>query len=99
MMKEKLDKQYIGLIAGIFVPLLILLFIYLLKYANHYTAADVYQQITQLGLLSRIMSLCVFLSNLSIFYVFYRLKMNWASRGVLLATFLYVFAMLIAKIL
>jgi len=44
----------------------------------------------------KILSLCVF-PNLAFFLFFYRSKYDMAARGIIMATFMYAFLVLIAK--
>lgn len=46
----------------------------------------------------KIISLCVF-PNLGFFFLFYRKKYDMAARGVIMATFMYAFLVLVAKLI
>ena len=46
----------------------------------------------------KILSLSVF-PNLGLFFIFYKQKKDMAARGVILATFMYAFLVMIAKLI
>ena len=56
------------------------------------------RDIWQMKIFLKILSLCVF-PNLGFFFLFYRMKYDMAARGVILATFMYAFLVLIAKMI
>ncbi len=96
-MKSKFDKMFLGLLSGVFAPLLIFFIIYLAKYAGEYTLSQIIEQIKLLELGTKIIALTVFLANMILFYVMYRLRWDKFCRGVLLATFLYAFLVISMK--
>lgn len=96
-MKAKFDKMFVGLLAGVFAPTLVFLLIYLVKYAGKYSLNAIIAQIEALDLASKIIALSVFLANLILFYVMYRIRWDKFCKGVLLATFLYAFLVVSMK--
>lgn len=56
------------------------------------------QNMWQMKILMKLLSICVF-PNLGIFFIFYRMKYDMATRGVIMATFMYAFMVLIAKLI
>lgn len=56
------------------------------------------QNMWQMKILMKLLSICVF-PNLGIFFIFYRMKYDMAARGVIMATFMYAFMVLIAKLI
>ena len=83
---EKFDKQWLGFILGIIVPVLTLIIVYFLGFSEH-TVKGFYYLISTLQIASKIFSLCV-LSNLGLFFLFIWGNLNYGARGVLMATFL-----------
>lgn len=88
------DKLYIGLIAGIIAPFLIIGLFYLLRF-NYLTIEEFIRQAFILKVHFKIVSVGVFFADLGLFYLFMRLNKNNASKGVILAVFIYFFLMLI----
>ncbi len=95
--KNGSDRLLVGFLLGFFVPVIFFLIIYQLKYAN--MAFMTYlRSIWQMKIFFKIVSLCVF-PNLGFFLLFYRRKYDMAARGVILATFIYAFVILVAKLI
>lgn len=95
--QKKLDKFSVGMMGGIILPLTIFLIIYLVRY----NSIPFYQFLTHLReikILVKILSLCGF-SNLLIFMYFYRNKLDRAAKGVIAATFVYGFLVLVSRFL
>ena len=91
------DRILTGWFLGTIVPLIIFLIIYTVKYSE--MEFSVYlRNLWQMRLFLKIISLCVF-PNLGFFFIFYRLKYDMAARGVIMATFMYTFLVLIAKLM
>jgi uncharacterized BrkB/YihY/UPF0761 family membrane protein len=93
--RNRFDRILIGLLIGLILPVILFLIVYLVKYSN--TDFTVYlQNIWQLKVLYKLIYLCV-LSNLAIFLLFLRIKYERAARGVVMATFIYAFLVLIVQ--
>jgi len=56
------------------------------------------KNIWQMKIFLKLISLCV-LPNLGFFMIFYKLRYDMAARGVIMATFMYAIAVLIAKVI
>lgn len=95
--RSSVDRLLTGLVIGILVPVLFFMLIYQIKYGQMDFTTYV-KNIWQMKLFLKILSLCVF-PNLGFFLMFYRRKYDMAARGVILATFIYAFVVLIAKLL
>jgi hypothetical protein len=95
--KNGSDRLLVGFLLGFFVPVIFFLIIYQLKYANMEFITYL-RSIWQMKIFFKIVSLCVF-SNLGFFLLFYRRKYDMAARGVILATFIYAFVILVAKLI
>jgi hypothetical protein len=94
-MRSKFDAPYIGLIAGLIVPL-IGLFVF---YKYNFRTLDFFEFIDHVVRVNRIpqlISLSV-IANLAVFYIFIWKKFYYSARGVIGATFLYVLVVLILK--
>ena len=94
--RKKNDKVSIGLGAGLVFPLFIFILIYYAKYSE----LSIQEYITSLWefrVLVQILSFCVF-PNLLLFLLYIRRKMDFAARGVLMATFIYALLVLASRL-
>lgn len=91
------DRFVVGFVLGILVPVIFFIIVYQVKYANMEFLTYV-RSIWQMKIFLKILSLCVF-PNLGFFLLFYRRKYDMAARGIILATFIYAFVVLIAKLI
>jgi hypothetical protein len=94
--RNRYDQILTGFLIGLIAPLLIFLIFYELKYSQINLGAYI-KNIWQMQILLKIMSLCAF-PNLGFFFLFYQLKYDLAARGVIMATFIYAFIVLVAKV-
>lgn len=93
--KNKLDNTGIGLLVGFTLPVIIFFAVYYftesdISFSNYIGNLWYLQALVKLG------SLCVF-ANSAVFMGFIKLKYDKAARGVLGATFIYAFAVLISR--
>jgi hypothetical protein len=93
--QKKIDKLYNGFIWGILLPLIIFLLIYLIRYRS-FSFSGFIENLSELKILIKLLSLCGF-SNLVLFFYLYRIKMDNAARGVIAATFVFGFLVLISR--
>ncbi|BBE20023.1 hypothetical protein AQPE_4214 [Aquipluma nitroreducens] len=91
------DRLLVGWVIGIVVPLLFFLVFYQMKYSEMQFMVYL-RNVWDMKIFLKIISLCVF-PNLGFFFLFYRNKYDMAARGVIMATFMYAFLVLIAKII
>jgi len=95
--RSKYDQIFTGWLIGAILPIFIFLITYQVKYSETEFFLFV-RNMWQMKILMKLVSLCVF-PNLGFFFIFYRLKYDMAARGVILATFMYAFMVLIAKLI
>ena len=95
--RNRFDRILTGFLIGIFFPLIIFLITYEVKYSDMDFLIFV-RNMWKMKIFLKLLSLCVF-PNLGFFFVFYRLKYDMAARGVIMATFMYAFLVLIAKLI
>ncbi len=86
------DRQYIGFIVGFVFPIIVFVIYYYLKF-NDIPFTDYLASMHHYKLLFKVLSLCV-LSDLPIFYLFLQLKMMRGARGVVMACFIFAFAVM-----
>jgi hypothetical protein len=93
--RKKLDNTGIGLVAGLILPLLVFAIVYFVNDSS-ITFSDYVKSLWKIRVLLKVGSLCIF-ANLAIFWGFLHLKYEKAARGVLAATLLYAFVVLISR--
>jgi len=95
--RNRYDQILTGWIIGVILPVLIFLITYQVKYSEMEFQSFL-RNMWQMKIFMKLLSLCVF-PNLGFFFLFYRMKYDMAARGVILATFMYAFAVLIVKLI
>jgi len=93
--KKRWDSLRLGIILGIGWPLIVMVVFYLVKFAN-YPLNIFFDQLLDLKLFSKFISVCVY-PNLLLFFIFIWLNRLYSARGVLLATLLLGFLVIILK--
>jgi hypothetical protein len=93
-MKKKLlfDNLWLGFGIGLMLPLIAFILYYLSKYSSVKFASFLYT-LHNYKLLFKIISLCV-LVDLPIFYAFLQFKRYHSARGLVMACFIFAFAVL-----
>ncbi|MBP5473777.1 MAG: hypothetical protein J6X92_03335 [Bacteroidales bacterium] len=86
---KKLDKTVVGIIAGLILPFIVALIVFLSAKGEPNLKAWM-MRINLAHIETHIISLCVF-SNIVLFFIFNRLDMLRATRGVLAITILWAF--------
>jgi hypothetical protein len=95
--RNRYDQIITGWIIGAILPILIFLITYEVKYSEMELQSFL-RNMWQMKIFMKLLSLCVF-PNLGFFFLFYRMKYDMAARGVIMATFMYAFAVLIGKLI
>jgi len=83
-----------GLIPGIILPLTTLIIIWAVQYAGGFF--EFLKEFQQFGLLSKVVSLAA-IPNLLLFFLFIWTDRTFSSRGVIFATLILAFLMLVLK--
>lgn len=91
------NRLRIGFIPGIILPVFVFLLMYLVS-GQEVPFTDYLTGLWHLHALVKLVTLCV-TPNLLLFLYFFKKKHDLAARGVLMATFVYAFIVLIAKAL
>ena len=97
MISSRINKSLVGFIAGILLPLIILIIMLMLK-KNDYSLFEMISLNQQMGILSKMISLSV-IPNLLFFFIFIWTNLLKAGRGVLISMFLFGFIIIILKFL
>jgi hypothetical protein len=95
--RNRYDRMLIGWLIGTIVPIVIFLITYQVKYSEMEFLVFL-KSMWQMKIFLKLLSLCVF-PNLGFFFLFYRNKYDMAARGVIMATFIYAFVVLFAKLI
>ncbi|MGE5393459.1 MAG: hypothetical protein ACM3P1_01885 [Candidatus Saccharibacteria bacterium] len=94
---KRYDRILTGWLLGTIVPLIIFLAIYWIKF-REYEFLVYISNLMHMKVFFKILSLCVF-PNLAFFLIFYKSKYDMAARGVIMATFMYAFLVLVARMI
>ena len=89
------DRILWGVIPGLIAPLLIVLLFGIFRF-RYLSLWEFIQQAVMLKLQFKIIALGVFFADLALFYLFLRLNKNNASKGVIIAVFIYFFGVLLS---
>lgn len=95
--RNRFDRMLIGWAIGTIVPIIIFLTTYKVEFSEMEFTVWL-RNLWQMKIFLKLMSLCVF-PNLGFFFLFYRNKYDMAARGVIMATFMYAFVVLFAKLI
>lgn len=94
---EKIDTTLVGFIAGLIIPMVMLVMLYLFKFKHlGYDWNAFISNVKQLSILPTFIRNCVFL-NLPFFFLFNLLKKFNFCKGIFIASVLYIIAMLIVR--
>ena len=92
--KNRLDNVGIGFLGGFILPVVVFFAVYLIS-NNDISVAEYTQGLLKLNVMIKLGSLCVFV-NSAVFMGFIKLKFEKTARGVLGATIIYAFVILIS---
>ncbi|MDP3433920.1 MAG: hypothetical protein Q8T04_13260 [Bacteroidota bacterium] len=95
--RNRFDRIFTGWLLGTIVPLIIFFVTYQVKYSEIEFMVFL-KNMWNMKIFLKLLSLCVF-PNLAFFLLFYRQKYDMAARGVIMATFMYAFMVLIGKVI
>ncbi len=84
------DRLIYGLLAGITAPLLVVLLFWWFRF-NYLSLEEFIQQMIFLKVQFKVIAVGIFFADLGLFYLLLRLNKNNASKGVIIAVFLYFF--------
>lgn len=95
--RNRYDQIGVGWLIGTIFPIIIFIVTYEVKYSEMDFQVFL-RSMWDMKILMKLLSICVF-PNLGFFFLFYNLKYDMAARGVIVATFIYAFVVLIAKLM
>jgi hypothetical protein len=91
---KRLDSMALGLIAGLVLPLITLVLIWMVRY--DIGLGEFLSSFQRLGMLSKLISLSV-IPNLLLFFIFIWTNRTFSARGVIFATLVVAMVMLLLK--
>jgi len=91
---NRLDNVGIGFLVGFLLPVIVFFAVYLIG-KNDISVAEYTNSLMKLNVLVKLGSLCVFV-NSAVFMGFIKLKFEKTARGILGATIIYAFVILIS---
>lgn len=95
--QNRYDRILTGWTIGTILPLIIFWITYEVKYSEM-DFVFFLRSMWRMKIFLKLLSICVF-PNLGFFLLFYKIKYDMAARGVILATFMYAFLVLITKVM
>ncbi|MFP4621955.1 MAG: hypothetical protein ACLFM7_11640 [Bacteroidales bacterium] len=93
--RKSWNSLKLGVVLGIAWPVAVMILFYFVKFAN-YPIGIFFEKLTDLELFSKFISVCVY-PNLLLFFIFIWKNRLYSARGVLLATILLGFLVVIMK--
>ena len=93
---NKLDNVGIGFLVGFLLPVVVFFVVYLIG-KNEISIAEYTYSLMKLNVMIKLGSLCVFV-NSAVFMGFLQLKYEKMARGILGATIIYAFVVLISQV-
>ena len=94
-MTKKMDNIWVGTLAGIILPLMVMGIVYLSSYA-YLTVPQFLRKMVFVSIILKLLSLCAVI-NLGAFFLFYRVEHDKAARGVIFATMVLAFVVVVDK--
>ncbi|MFT6200785.1 MAG: hypothetical protein ACJAQ2_002571 [Vicingaceae bacterium] len=94
-MTKKFDKIWIGTLAGIVLPLIVMGIVYFSSY-GYLTVPQFLRKMVFASIILKLLSLCAVI-NLGAFFLFYRVELDKAARGVIFATMVLAFVVVVDK--
>ena len=91
---KRFNSMVSGLLPGILLPLVTLVIFWMVRYDGGF--AEFLTQFSRMGILSKVLSLCI-LPNLLLFFIFIWTNRTFSARGVIFATIIMAFVMLVVK--
>ncbi|PCH96531.1 MAG: hypothetical protein COB85_03475 [Bacteroidetes bacterium] len=94
-LRRRMDKKYVGVMLALILPPIVLFVYWKFNYA--YMSIDKFMDFVELGDLYTILITRAVVVNLLVFFIFFWRKLNFAARGVLMATIGYTVVVAIVR--
>ena len=96
-MTKKFDKIWVGILAGIILPLIVMGIVYFSSY-GYLTVPQFLRKMVFAAIILKLLSLCAVV-NLGGFFIFYKIEHDKAARGVIFATLILAIVVVVDKVL
>jgi len=97
-MKSLINNSYVGTILGFIFPILSILIAYLVNFRDEMSISQFIDGVLVLKIYAKMMAVAVYFGNVVCFFLFIKLDWLKAARGVLLATIVYSFIVLLFRV-
>ncbi|RXQ97328.1 hypothetical protein EO244_00075 [Ancylomarina salipaludis] len=97
-MKSLINNSYVGTLIGLLVPVLSIFIAYLVNFRDEMTFSQFIDGVLVLKIYAKLMAVAVYFGNVICFFLFIKLDWLKAARGVLLATIIYSFIVLLFRV-
>lgn len=94
-MKSLINNSYVGTLIGVIVPIITIYIAYWFKSTGEVSISQFVDGVQYLDIYVKMITVSVYFSNVVCFFLFIKLDWLKAARGVLLATIIYTFTILI----
>jgi hypothetical protein len=94
-MTKKFDKIWVGALTGIVLPFIVMGIVYFSSY-GYLTVPQFLRKMVFASIILKLLSLCAVI-NLGAFFLFYRVELDKAARGVIFATMVLAFVVVVDK--
>ena len=94
-MTKKFDKIWVGTLAGIVLPFIVMGIVYFSSY-GYLTVPQFLRKMVFASIILKLLSLCAVI-NLGAFFLFYRAELDKAAKGIILATMVLAFVVVVDK--
>lgn len=93
---QKVNKPWVGLVVGLLLPAILVIVLYFVNPNGTDSLAKYMKRLSRMGTFLPVLSIAT-LVNLIPFYLFKRLELWYANRGVVFAIFLYLVLVVVMK--
>ncbi|NOU59491.1 hypothetical protein [Marinifilum caeruleilacunae] len=96
-MKSKINSTILGLVIGIIVPILSIWLAFIFRFQDELSLEQFVDSLLIHRIYTKVMALGVYFGNIVFFFLFIKTDLLKAARGILLATILYSFAIMVFR--
>ncbi len=97
-MSKKADSLPLGFTIGIIIPILSIVLVYFVKFSEEFSVIQFIETLFVLKIYTKVMAVAVYFGNIVSFFLFLKIDRLKSARGVLTATVIYSFVILILRL-
>ena len=97
-MKSLINNSYVGTVLGLIFPIISIFIAYLVNFRDEMSIAQFIDGVLVLKIYAKMMAVAVYFGNVVCFFLFIKLDWLKAARGVLFATIVYSFIVLLFRV-